>query len=61
MVISLLSTPHFVSKPPSIGVLFPPSKMDISINTMFFFLECFVNCILGIQIFWDSGLIPIYQ
>ena len=38
MVISSVSTPHIVSVTPSMGVLFPPSKMDRSIHSMVFLL-----------------------
>ena len=39
VVISSVSTSHFVSVTLSMGVLFPPSKMDRSIHTMVFLLE----------------------
>jgi hypothetical protein len=38
MVISSVSTPHIVSVTPSMGVLFPPSKMDRNIHTMVFLI-----------------------
>ena len=45
MVISSVSTPHLVSVTSSMGVLFPPSKMDRSIHTMVFLLfEFHVVC-----------------
>jgi hypothetical protein len=45
MVISLVSTPHFVSVTPAMGVLFPPFKMDRSIHaTVFLLLEFHVVC-----------------
>jgi hypothetical protein len=45
MVISLVSTPHFVSVTPPMGVLFPTFKMDRSIHTIvFLLLEFHVVC-----------------
>ena len=63
MVISSVSIPHFVSVTPSMGVLFPPSKMDISIHTMvFLLLEFHVACELYLGYsellgFWAFGLL----
>ena len=48
MVISSVSTPHFVSVMPSMGVLFPPSKMDRSIHTMS-------------TLFFKTGLLPEFE
>jgi hypothetical protein len=45
MVISSVSTPHFISVTPSVGVLFTPSKMDKGIHTVVFLsLEFHVVC-----------------
>ena len=52
MVISSVSTPHLVSVTSSMGVLFPPSKMDRSIHTMvFLLLEFHGVCELYIEYF----------
>jgi hypothetical protein len=48
MVISLVSIPHFVSVTPSMGVLFPTSKIELStLWSSFLSFMWFVNCILG--------------
>jgi hypothetical protein len=59
MVIYSVSTPHFVSVTPSMGVLFPPSKMDRSIHAMvFLLLEFYVVCELYLGYFTLLGISP---
>ena len=55
MVLPSVSDLHFVSVPPSMGILFPLlRRIEVSTLWSSFFLSfiCFANCILGILSFW---------
>jgi hypothetical protein len=56
MVHPFVLAPNFVSITPSMGILFPILRNEVSTRWSSFFLIflCFANCILGILSFWAN-------